>query len=322
MSGCSTRPDPPGDDGAWKKAITTWAVGGSIIAAILGYLNIAGAVGLATLGGLAAFVAVLAVVAAALAGAIVGGFIGYAVEWFKRLKVQNPSAITISALIECAGRNTGGIPPFADGDWTFNASPNWAVTAPAGSGLTMDEVRTRAAPGSGLAQAFRTTDPDANPSPQVFHVEISSQIGNFGAVGSAIGTVAGAIGGALIGAAACAAVAALTFGLGIALCALFIALGAAIGAAVGALVGAAIGAGIGWIADQFGDFNKLGESVENGCQMFLSGRWVTDINHQHNEIHDLTAAVLIECGVQGSSSSGLQLAGAVGTGRHPGGRDP
>ncbi len=134
--------------------------------------------------------------------------------------------------------------------------------------------------------------------------------------------MAGAIGGALAGAAACAAVAALTFGLGIALCALFIALGAFLGGAIGGLIGAAIGAGIGWIADQFSDFNKLGESVERGCQMFLTGRWVTDINHQHNEIHDLKSAVLIECGVTGSNSSGLQLAGAVGTGRHPGGRDP
>lgn len=320
MSGCDTQPEPPGDDGAWKGDIAKWALGGAGLAGLLAYLNIAGAT--ATFSGGAAAVALAAIIVAIAAGAVVGGFIGYAVEWFKRLKVQNPSTITISALIECAGRNTGGIPPFADGDWTFNAAPDWAVTAPAGSGLTIEEVRTRAAPGSGLPQAYRTFDPDNPSKPQVFHVEISSQIGNFGAVGSAIGSVAGAIAGAIIGAAACAAVAALTLGLGIALCALFIALGALIGAAVGGLAGAAIGAGIGWIADQFGDFNKLGESVEQGCQMFLTGRWVTDINHQHNEIHDLTAAVLVECGVTGSSSSGLELAGAVGTGRHPGGRDP
>lgn len=322
MSGCDTNPEPPGDDDAWKKDIAKWAWGGAGLAGLLAFLNIADAIGLATLGGAAAVVAVLAVIVAAVAGAIVGGFIGYAVEWFKRLKVQSPSQITVSARISCAGRNTGGIPPFADGDWTFNAAERWAVTAPGDASLTMDEVRTRPAPGSGLPQAYRTTDPDASGSPQVFHVEISSQIGNFGAVGSAIGAVAGAVAGALIGAAACAAVAALTFGLGIALCALFIAFGAGLGALVGGLAGAAIGAGIGWIADQFGDFNKLGESVEQGCQMFLTGRWVTDINHQHNEIHDLTAAVLIECGVTGSTSSGLALAAAVATGRHPGGRDP
>jgi hypothetical protein len=321
MSGCDTKPEPPGDDDAWKKDILKWALGGGVLAGILAYLNIAGA-SLAGFSGGAALVALAAIAVAIVAGAIVGGFVGYAVEWFKRLKVQSPSTITISALIECAGRNTGGIPPFADGDWTFNAAEQWAVTAPAGSGLTMDEVRTRAAPGSGLPQAYKTIDPDDPANPQVFHVEISSQIGNFGAVGSAVGSVAGAIAGAIAGAALCAAVAAFTFGLGIALCALFIALGAMVGAAVGGLLGAAIGAGIGWIADQFGDFNKLGESVERGCQMFLTGRWVTDINHQHNEIHDLAAAVLIECGVTGSSSSGLEIAGAVGTGRHPGGRDP
>lgn len=56
--------------------------------------------------------------------------------------------------------------------------------------------------------------------------------------------------------------------------------------------------------------------------MFLTGRWVTDVSHQHNEIHDLEAAVLIDCDVPGSTSSGLESAGAVGIGRHPGGRDP
>jgi hypothetical protein len=62
--------------------------------------------------------------------------------------------------------------------------------------------------------------------------------------------------------------------------------------------------------------------VEAGCQMFLTGRWVTDLSHQHNEIHDLEAAVIIECGVTGATSSGLELAGTVGTGRHPAGPDP
>ncbi len=52
-----------------------------------------------------------------------------------------------------------------------------------------------------------------------------------------------------------------------------------------------------------------------------AGRWVTDLSHQHNEIHDLDAAVLIDCGV-GNTKQGLALAGAVGTGRHPGGIDP
>jgi hypothetical protein len=154
------------------------------------------------------------------------------------------------------------------------------------------------------------------------HVEISSQIGNFGAVGAAVGAVGGAIAGMLIAAAICAGLGIATLGIAIAVCALIIALGALLGGGAGGLAGGAIGGGIGWIADQFSDFNELGESVEEGCQMFLTGRWVTDINHQHNEIHDLERAVLVDCGVTGSSSSGLEIAGAVGTGRHPGGRDP
>jgi hypothetical protein len=322
MAGCDTHPEPPGDDEAWIKDIAKWAVGGAILGAILAYLNIAGAAPLAGLGGPGTLIALAAIIVAALAAAVIGGFIGYAVEWFKRLKVQTPSSITISALIRCAGVNSG-IPPFADGDWTFNVGEGWAVTAPAGSGLTMEEVRTRAAPGSGLSRAFRTTDPDSDdPSRPVFHVEISSQIGNFGAVGAAVGAVGGAIAGMLIAAAICAGLGIATLGIAIAVCALIIALGALLGGGAGGLAGGAIGGGIGWIADQFSDFNELGESVEEGCQMFLTGRWVTDINHQHNEIHDLERAVLVDCGVTGSSSSGLEIAGAVGTGRHPGGRDP
>jgi hypothetical protein len=56
--------------------------------------------------------------------------------------------------------------------------------------------------------------------------------------------------------------------------------------------------------------------------MFLTGRWVTDLSHQHNKIHDLEAAVIVECGVPYSTSPGLEFGGAVGTGRHPSGPDP
>ena len=187
----------------------------------------------------------------------------------------------------------------------------------------MDEVRSRAAPDSGLTRAFRTTDPNSDdPSRPVFHVEISSNVGNFGAIGSAVGTVAGAIGGMIAGAAACVAFGLVTFGIGFAFCALLVALGAALGAAAGGLAGAAIGGGIGWIADQFSDFDRRGRAVEPGCQMFLTGRWVTDISHQHNEIHDLASAVIVECGLIGAAAGPLQIAGAVGTGRHPSGPDP
>jgi MFS family permease len=321
MAGCDTQPEPPGDDEAWKKDIAKWAVGGAILGAVLTYLNIAGAAPVVVSGG-AATIAVLAILVGLLAGAVVGGFIGYAVEWFRRLKVQNPKTITITSLVRCAGVNSG-IPPFADGDWTFNVGEAWAVVDPVEPPLTMEEIRTRAAPDSGLSQAFRTTDPDSDdPSRPVFHVEISSQIGNFGAVGAAVGSVAGAIGGMIAAAAICAALGLATLGIGFALCALIVALGALLGAAIGGLAGAAIGGGIGWIADQFSDFDKLGTSVQEGCQMFLTGRWVTDINHQHNEIHDLEKAVLVDCGVPGEGSSGLEAAGAVGVGRHPSGPDP
>jgi len=320
MAGCDTTPEPPGDDDAWKKAIRNWVIGGATFGGILAYLNLAGAATAGLTGGAAAL-ALVVIAVAALAGGIMGGFIGYAVEWGRRLKVQDPSSITVSALVRCAGKNSGA-PPFNDGDWTFNVGEGWAVVSPNDPALTMDEIRTRAAPDSGLTRAFRTTDPDSDdPTRPVFHVEISSSIGNFGSVGGAIGSVAGAIAGMIAGAAICAALAIVTFGIGLIVCALIIVLGAAIGAAVGGLLGAAIGGGIGWIADQFSDFDQKGESVQNNCQMFLTGRWVTDLSHQHNEIHDLDAAVLIDCGV-GSSQSGLALAGAVGTGRHPSGVDP
>lgn len=319
--GCGTKPEPPGDDQAWLRAVLAWAAGGAAIGGVLGYLNVADALG-AAVGGGAAAIATLAVIVAALAGAVLAGFIGYAVEWSRRLKVQNPDRITISAMILCAGKNSG-VPPFNDGDWTFNVGEEWAVTSPIDPTLTMDEVRTRAAPDSGLPRAYRTTDPDSdNPSRPVFHVEISSQIGNFGSVGSAIGSAAGTTAGIIAGAAICVALGLLTFGIGLAVCALIVAAAALIGAAAGGLAGAAIGGGIGWIADQFGDFEQRGKAVEAGCQMFLTGRWVTDLSHQHNEIHDLEAAVIIECGVIGSTSSGLELAGTVGTGRHPAGPDP
>lgn len=174
----------------------------------------------------------------------------------------------------------------------------------------MERVKQRALRALGVLKAFTVTIND-----------IELRVGNYGSVGGAIGSVAGAIGGMLLAAAICAALGIATFGIGLIACALIIALGAAVGAAVGGLAGAAIGGGIGWIADQFSDFDRKGKSVQNGCQMFMTGRWVTDLSHQHNEIHDLDSAVLIDCGVS-SSGQGLTLAGAVGTGRHPSGVDP
>jgi hypothetical protein len=82
---------------------------------------------------------------------------------------------------------------------------------------------------------------------------------------------------------------------------------------------------IGWIADELSDFDERGEAITRGCIMTFTGRWITDSSHQHNEIHDIASAQLVECNdcqtdTTGSSTSGLIA--AVGIGRHPTGRDP
>lgn len=67
--------------------------------------------------------------------------------------------------------------------------------------------------GPPLPRAYPTTDPSSDsPNQPVFHVEISSQIGNYGAVGSAVGAVGGGIAGMLIGAAICAGLGIVTLG--------------------------------------------------------------------------------------------------------------
>ena len=164
--GCDAKPKAPGDDDAWLKYIEKWFLGGLAIGGILSYLNIAGAAPVVLSGG-AATLAVLAVIIGALAGGTLAAFIGYAVEWSRRLKVQNPSQITIDAFVLCAGKNSG-VPPFNDGDWTFNMAIPFTITDPLDAGLTMPVVRTRAAPDSGLATAFESVDGGVD----VFHVEL------------------------------------------------------------------------------------------------------------------------------------------------------
>jgi hypothetical protein len=290
------------------------------IGAVLTYLNVAGLVGTATLGGAAALIAVAAVIVGALAGTVLGFFVGFMVEWFfNRLKEQNPSHITIQGLIRCAGKNSG-LPPIHDNDWTFNMDADFRVLQPLDAGLDATEVRQRAAPDSGLAQAFPTSDPEHGDI-QVVHCEISSRMGDYAAVGAAVGSVAGTVAGIAIGAAICAGLAIVTLGLALAVCALVVAALALAGALVGGVVGDLVGAGIGAIVDAVSDFDERGEAVEPGCVMFFTGRWVTDVGHQHNEIHDVESAQIVDCGVR-STGSGLAIAGAVGIGRHPSGRDP
>lgn len=317
MSGCDTKLDGAGNADAGRDRVLGWVAGGAGLVGLAGFLSVA-EVGVA--GGPAALVAIGVVLAAAAAGAVLGFFIGFAVAWFDRLFVQNPSEITMSGCVLCAGKNTG-YPPFHDNDWTFNlGGPSLAVDGPAGFGLTLDVIRTRAAPGGG--PAFTVIDPASLQA--ALHCEIGSRIGDYAAVGAAAGSVAGAIAGAAIGAAICAALGLATFGIGALLCLLAVAIAIAVGAFAGGAIGNTIGAGIGWIADEVSDFDERGEAISSGCLMTLTGRWVTDSSHQHNEIHDIASAQLIECNdcvdATGSSSSGLIA--AVGIGRHPTGRDP
>jgi len=159
----------------------------------------------------------------------------------------------------------------------------------------------------------------------ILHCEIGSHIGDYAAVGAAVGSVAGAVAGAAIGIAICIAAGIFTFGIGAALCLLIVAILILAGAVAGGVVGDGVGAVAGWIADKLSDFDEKGESVSEGCLMALTGRWVTDAGHGHNEIHDVQSAQLIECNnckdpKTGTSSAGLIA--AVGIGRHPTGRDP
>jgi hypothetical protein len=316
MAGCDTEHEGPGDYDAGKGRVLGWVWGGAALGALLAYLNIAGGAAIVFSGG-AALVALAAIAVAALAGAALGFWVGFAVNWFDRLHAQEPSRITMAGCVACAGKNTG-FPPWNDNDWTFNLA-ELALLAPTDAGLDVAEVRERDAPGNG--PAFATKDPGSGLS--ALHCEISSHIGDYAAVGGAVGAVAGGIAGALIGAAICAGLGIATLGLAIAVCALIVAALILAGVAAGGFVGDAIGAGVGWIADEWSDFDERGEAIEAGCIMSFTGRWVTDSSHQHNEIHDIESAQLIECrGGCGVGTGSGALVGAVGIGRHPQGRDP
>jgi hypothetical protein len=313
MAGCN--PIPTGGDPSWgeKRVLLGWGGLGATLGA-------AGALTAAALGGLTLSAAGTAGVGllGALGGYIVGVGVGNAIFWFTRLDENEPSPLTIQGRILCAGKNTG-VPPFNDNDWTFNVGDLQVVTTP---GPTVDALRSQAPPGD---VAFPNLNDPASRCPgsvgkePILHCEIGSAIGDGAALGGAIGTVAGAVAGALIGAAiGCFVLAVFTFGLG---CLVAILVAIAIGAFVGLVVGTYVGAGLGWIIDQVSDFDRRGKEIRCDCVMFLTGPWVTDTGHQHNEIHDIDRAVLVECDV-GSAAEGLSLAAAVGIGRHPQGPDP
>jgi hypothetical protein len=318
MAGCGVRHDAGGDKDAAEGRVLDWVFGGAGLFGLAAFLEAAMIAGLT--GGAFAIVAA-AIVVAALGGAVVGFFVGFAVNWFDRLHEHTPSTITLAGCILCAGKNSG-IPPFHDNDWTFNmGGSSFALLAPVEAGLDLNEIRTRDAPGGG--PAFTVVDSGSNLP--ALHCEIGSNIGDYSAVGGAVGSVAGAIAGAAIGAAICVALGLVTFGIGAALCLLIVAAMILAGAALGGIVGTAIGGVAGWIADELEDFDERGEAITEGCIMNFTGRWVTDSSHQYNEIHDIASAQLIECNdcsndPTGAASTGLIA--AVGIGRHPTGRDP
>jgi len=322
MAGCDTENDPGQGDYKWSKGrVTTWALIGFFAGwtGMLVALGLAGATGLAGAG---------AVLFAGLAIGLASMFIGYGVEWFTRLKAHDPEEITFTGWAVCAARNLGnwGLGAWDDGDWTFNVAPTmpgvsvdpaktWAVNAP--TGLTVEDVRTRVAPDA----EFAGTVHDPRNGLPILHTEISSHIGDYAAAGGAIGAGVGLAAGIAAGIAICAAVGVLTFGIGFALCALIIAAAAAAGAFVGGAGGQWVGGAIGGLVDLAEDFDSEGDAIHEGCFVTLTGTWVTDRSHQHNEIHDIKSIVINECGTAGASSP-LTIAGAVGIGRHPSGPDP
>lgn len=319
MAGCEPKFVGPGDKDSAEHRVVNWVLGGAALGGLVAYLNAVGIAGFAA-GGAVGLLGLAIIAVGALAGAILGFAIGWAVNWFDRLFTQNPSSITLAGCVLCAGKNTG-FPPWNDNDWTFHlGGPSLTLEAPLDAGLTVEEIRNRDAPGNG--PAFPVLDPASGQ--QALHCEIGSHMGDYAAVGGAVGAVAGAVAGAVIGAVICAALALVTFGIGGLLCALIVVAAIAIGAAAGYFAGDAIGALAGYVADRLDDFDERGEAIHRGCLMTFTGRWVTDSSHQHNEIHDIESAQLIECNqCDLPTTEGSQgLIAAVGIGRHPTGRDP
>lgn len=299
MAGCDAN-NLGGNSAAGFGRVVNWTILGTVLGTIAVALNLSGPFGWA---------AFFALLAGAVAGAGVGLFVGSMIDWFGRLHEQSPKTITLCGEAKCAGRNPFGLQPWTDGDWTTNlgaltlCSPaDLAVTAP-GAVTQVDEVRMRAAPGSGLSVAFKSFnekechDDNSKCITDILHCEISAHQGTYAVVGGAIGSVAGAAIGIGLGIAACVALGIFTFGIGAALCLLIVAILAAAGAWAGGAAGDAIGAFIGWVVDELSDFDKLGKTIEanRNCALFVTGTWVTDISHQHNEIHDIEAVQIGKC---------------------------
>ena len=321
MAGCDAHNDG-GDPQAGVHRVELW----TLVVALLGA---AAALALFLSLGPLGWAAAIGILAGAIAGGALGFFIGSAVDWFTRLKEQNPNKITIAGTVACAGRNPFGLQPFSDGDWTSNIAnlalldpPDLPITAP-GATTQVDEVRMRAAPGSGLTKAVLSYNEDTFKTP-ILHCEISASAGAYSVVGGAIGSSLGAAAGLAAGIAACAALGIFTFGIGAALCLMVIAILVAAGAVLGGAAGDLLGAVVGTIVDELSDFDKVGKTIEalGRCILSLTGTWVTDTSHQHNEIHDVEAAQPVYCYISGDTTSPQAATGVVGIGRQPAGGPP
>src|SRR5262245_11509996 len=111
MAGCDAH-NKDGDNSAAIKRVAGWAALGAFLGALAAFLLVPGGPGTG--------LAVIAIALAAVAGAGVGFFVGSAIDWFTRLKTQDPDTITMSGKAACAGQNPFGLQPWTDGDWTCN----------------------------------------------------------------------------------------------------------------------------------------------------------------------------------------------------------
>jgi hypothetical protein len=275
MGSCSLEAVDPGD---------TWAGLKKFLSTIVPY---AGLIGMAALSGFLIGGAAGAAVAAmgAAAGVIILACLIYTVKWFRRLKKHDPERIELLADAVCVGRNTGILPPpYHDGDWIMNIQSQLghAINFPT---IDMLRIHTEAAPGSALPQAYFSMD---KKSRLVLHTEISSYQGDLGAIWTTVSAIVGAIVGAIIGG--------YFFG------PIGIAAGALIGAFLGAISGAYTGKLLGMLVDEISDFDEIVEDVTETAEssviysdvcLIVRGVWVTDTEHQWNELHDVESVLKV-----------------------------
>ncbi len=266
--------------------------------------------GVGTLAGLIAGAALGAIagpfLAAALAGSlgVIGALIAFCACRLSaaRLPRITPTDLTVVGIVIDIGRSLP-LFPFGDGDYLFNiecVDRRLLATGADGSGAC---VRTKAG------------------GPEYLHCEITSNVTAFGCAGAIAGAAVGAAVGTVAGAGAGLAVAALCLALGIfaplcilaaILVALFV---SAASTGAGALAGGALGSAAGLAADEIED--QVGDAdadvVTCGDTVVFSGDFVTDADHNWNEIHDLKSAMVIDRELSGCDEA-IKLSSAVGAG--------